>query len=87
MNTFETPCVRGYHIYEDIWTAAVGEILFCMREPTNASDRYAAAVTQPGGLGVVIEHLLSKIFAFYKKRINNYVAFFQEVGDIRRIYH
>ena len=29
MNTFETPCcVRGY---KDIWTAAVGEILFCVR--------------------------------------------------------
>ena len=48
MNTFETPCcVRGYHIYKDIWTAAVGEILFCVREPTNASDRYAVAVTRP----------------------------------------
>ena len=58
MNTFETPCcVRGYHIYKDIWTAAVGEILFCVREPTNASDRYAVAVTRPGGLGVVIGHL------------------------------
>ena len=44
MNTFETPCcVRGYHIYKDIRTAAVGEILFCVREPTNASDRYAVA--------------------------------------------
>ena len=59
MNTFETPCcVRGYHIYK----------LFCVREPTNASDRYAVAVTRPGGLGVVrpIGHLprkLSKIFA------------------------
>ena len=55
MNTFEAPCcVRSYHIYKDIWTAAVGEILFCvrLREPTNASDRYAVAVTRPGGLGV-----------------------------------
>ena len=58
MNTFETPCcVRGY---KDIWTAAVGEILFCVREPTNASDRYAVAVTRPGGLGVVIGHLPRK---------------------------
>lgn len=72
MNTFETPCcVRGYHIYKDIWTAAVGEILFCVREPTNASDRYAVAVTRPGGLGVVIGHLprkLSKICSLFIRR-------------------
>ena len=25
--------VRGYHIYEDIWDATVGEELPCQREP------------------------------------------------------
>ena len=55
----------------DIWTAAVGEILLCVREPTNASDRYAVAVTRPGGLGVVIGHLprkLSKICSLFIRR-------------------
>ena len=28
-------CVRGYHAYKDIWTAAIGEVLACSREPTN----------------------------------------------------
>ena len=28
-------CVRGYHIYKHIWTAAIGEVLVCSREPTN----------------------------------------------------
>ena len=37
--------VRGYHVYEDIWAAAVGEGLTCSRDPSNASDRYAVAVT------------------------------------------
>ena len=27
--------VRGYHIYKDIWAAAIGEVLVCSREPTN----------------------------------------------------
>ena len=27
-------CVRGYH--KDIWAAAIGEVLACSREPTNA---------------------------------------------------
>ena len=42
METFERElCVRGYHVYQRIWTAAVGEVLHCEREPTNSRDRYA----------------------------------------------
>ena len=26
-------CVRGYHVYKDIWAADVGELLMCCREP------------------------------------------------------
>ena len=26
-------CVRGYHVYKDIWAAAVRELLMCSREP------------------------------------------------------
>ena len=45
METFERElCVRGYHVYQRIWTAAVGEVLHCEREPTNSRDRYAVAV-------------------------------------------
>ena len=28
-------CVRGYHVYKDMWAAAIGEVLVCNREPTN----------------------------------------------------
>ena len=28
-------CVRGYHIYKDIWAAAIREVLVCSTEPTN----------------------------------------------------
>ena len=34
-------CVRGQHIYKDIWYAVVGEVLVCEREPNNFEDRYA----------------------------------------------
>ena len=45
METFERElCVCGYHVYQRIWTAAVGEVLHCEREPTNSRDRYAVAV-------------------------------------------
>ena len=28
-------CVRGYHVYNDIWAAAIREVLVCSMEPTN----------------------------------------------------
>ena len=31
-------CVRGYHVYKDIWAAAIGEVLVCSQEPTNAQN-------------------------------------------------
>ena len=50
-------CARGYHVYKDIWVAAVGEVLQCEREPSNASDRYAVAVKDR----TVIGHLPRKV--------------------------
>ena len=39
-------CIRGFHIYQDVWTPVVGEVLGCRREMTNTEfeDRYAVAV-------------------------------------------
>ena len=37
-------CVHGFHVYQDIWTPVMGEILVCRRETTNVEDRYAVAV-------------------------------------------
>ena len=38
----EMPCyVRGYHVYKEVWKAAMEEVLVCHREPTNSTDRYA----------------------------------------------
>ena len=31
-----TCCVRGYHVYNDLWAAEIEEVLVCSREPTNA---------------------------------------------------
>ena len=28
-------CVRSYHVYLDIWAAAIREVLMCSMEPTN----------------------------------------------------
>ena len=50
--------VRSFHVYRDIWEAAVGEVLDCEREPGNAKDRYAVAVKKDA---TVIRHLPKKI--------------------------
>ena len=43
--TYETASsVRGFHIYQDIWTPVIGEELLCEREEGNPNDRYAVSV-------------------------------------------
>ena len=39
-------CVCGYHVYKDIWEAAIGEELPCEQEPRNTKDRYAGAASK-----------------------------------------
>ena len=44
--TFSVPCfVRGYHVYQRIWSPTVGDILITAREPDNAHDEYTVAVS------------------------------------------
>ena len=35
--------ICGYHIYKDIWSSIVGELI-CERETLNSTDRYAITV-------------------------------------------
>ena len=37
-------CVRGFHVYSDIWTLFVGETLACEQESGNPNDPYAVAI-------------------------------------------
>ena len=46
--------IRGYHIYQSIWSAEVDERFVCEKEPLNPSDRYAVAVSKDN---VVVGHL------------------------------
>ncbi len=52
-------CIRGYHIYKEIWTPEIEENLVCTREPRNAVDRYAVAVVKANG--TIVGHLPKKI--------------------------
>ena len=43
-------CVRGYHIYKDVWEAAIGEELTCQQECRNSSNIYAVVVVKDGAV-------------------------------------
>ena len=52
-------CVRGYHVYGEIWSATLGEELLCVSEVGNVVDRYAVAVKKDSG--ETVGHLPQKI--------------------------
>ena len=59
METIEKECcVRGYHIYKNIWDTSIGEELACQREPSNGVNRYAVAVIK---YDAVVGHLPKKM--------------------------
>ena len=62
MSTERVCCVCGYHVYMDVWDAAIGEELDCQREPSNANDCCAATVVRSG---IVVGHLLKKLLHIY----------------------
>ncbi len=37
-------CIRGYHIFKNIWPAPIGEVLQCQPELGNIHDPYCVAV-------------------------------------------
>ena len=43
-------CIRGHHVYKEIWEAAAGEVLVYEREPHNALDRTARCLPKPFSL-------------------------------------
>ena len=59
-------CVRGYHVYQNVWTSYVGEVLSCAKEPANPEDPYAVATKTTSG--TVVGHVprsLSCIFVTF----------------------
>ena len=39
-------CIRGYHVYKEMWEAAAGEVLECVGKSHNIQGLYAMAVKQ-----------------------------------------
>ena len=54
--------IRGYHEYQSIWKAEIGENLTCIREPGNVRDPYAVAVTKSES-STIVGHVPRKMSA------------------------
>ena len=61
-------CIRGFHVYKDVWDAVVGEELECERERRNNYDRYAVAVKRNGDVVGHLPRKFSRICALFIKR-------------------
>ena len=61
-------CVRGYHIYGEVWEASLGDDLTCEREPDNAADRYAVAVKKEGRTVGHLPRKLSRVCSLFLRR-------------------
>ena len=48
-------CMRGFHVYQEIWTPVIDECLHCKRERDNVEDRHAVAVCK--SLDIMVGHV------------------------------
>ena len=58
--------VRGYHVYKDVWEAALGQLLPCQREPGNIHDPYAVAVVETGVETLIVGHVPRAISSVFR---------------------
>ena len=57
MEYFVESCVRGYHVYKDVWSATLGETLLCVAEVGNVHDPYAVAIVHPSPASHTVGHV------------------------------
>ena len=61
--------VRGYHVYKDIWSAAVRQLLPCKQERGNPHDPYAIAVVEGSVIVGHVPHKISAVCSLFLRRI------------------
>ena len=58
-------CVRGYHVYKDVWAAVVGEKLVCRRERGNSRDFYAVSVMKDSVIIGLLPRKISPVTSLF----------------------
>ena len=60
--------VRGYHVYQSIWTVVVGESLPCLRERGNPEDPYAVSVNKDQEIVGHVPRIISAFCSSFLRR-------------------
>jgi len=60
--------VRGYHVYQRIWDAPVGEELPAAREPRNSHDTFAVAIKKDGITVGHVPKTISEVCSIFSQR-------------------
>ena len=61
-------CVRGYHIYQLIWDASIGEMLRCENDSHNLHDRYVISVMKDKITVGYLPRKLSRMSSLFLRR-------------------
>jgi len=61
-------CIRGYHVYKDIWDPPIGEIVVCQRENRNPRDPYAVALRKDSVTVGHVPRMISCICTLFLRR-------------------
>lgn len=49
--------IRGYHVYQGLWSPVVGELFVSLHQSDNTSDSHAMGVYSQNNLGLLVGHL------------------------------
>lgn len=60
--------IRGYHVYQSIWTPVIGEELCCARELSNPQDPFAVKITKGGSTVGHIPRKISSVCAVFLQK-------------------
>ena len=78
--------VRGHHVYKEVWTPVIGEVLPVFPEPDNPHDKRAVAIFKEGSIVGHVPRELSKIFWFFvKHELIRFQYFFRIIRLIRNM--
>jgi len=61
-------CICDYHVYKEMWEAAAGEVLECVRGPHNVQGRYAVTVKKSGTIMGHLPRRLLRVCSFFLRR-------------------
>ena len=63
--------IRGYHVYQVVWTPVVGEMLLLKQEPTNTMDVSAVAVCKENEIVGHVRFNISSLISQFLRRDYN----------------